>query len=149
MFIFMHSIVDLVSDFHIDVCGLMVSLLVCSYVGPRSPPGHRRQVVTVPPAIASAAAPSGSSRRCQWDMDGLVPYMEEVAIGVSDVGWQHLNTNFIAVVHNLPPELTGVMRKMAVACEHFCRTARGGVLVLDLSSLEDDESESDDGSESD
>ena len=52
-------------------------------------------------------------------MDGLVPYMEEVATGVSDVGWQHLSTNFIAAIHNLPLELTSVMRKIAVACEHF------------------------------
>ena len=69
MFIFMHSIVELVSDFHIDVCGLMLSLLVCADVGPVLPPGHRRRVVTVPPA----AAPSESSRRWQRDMDGLVP----------------------------------------------------------------------------
>ena len=82
-------------------------------------------------------------------MDGMVPYMEEVAIGVSDVGWQHLNTNFIFVVHNLPPELTGVMRKMAVACEHFHRTVRDGVLALDSSSSKDDESDSDDGFELD
>ena len=59
MFIFMHSIVELVSDFHIDVCGLMVSFLVCADVGPRFPSGHRRRVVTVPPA----AAPSRSSCR--------------------------------------------------------------------------------------
>ena len=61
MFIFVHSIVELVSDFHIDVCGLMVSLLVCADVGPRPPPEHRRWVVTVPPT----AAPSGSSHRRQ------------------------------------------------------------------------------------
>ena len=59
MFIFVHSIVELVNDFHIDVCGLMVSLLVCADVGPRLPPGHRRRVVTIRPA----AAPSGSSHR--------------------------------------------------------------------------------------
>ena len=59
MFIFMHSIVDLVSDFHIDVCGLMVSLLMCTDVGPFPPLGHQRQVVTVPPA----AAPFGNYRR--------------------------------------------------------------------------------------
>ena len=139
MFIFVHSIVDLVSDFHIDVCGLMVSLLVCAGVGPCPPPGHQRQVVTVPPM----ADPFGSSRRWQWDMDGMVLYMEEVATGVSDVGWKHMNTNFIAAVHNLLPELMGVMRNMAVACEHFRWTARGGVLALDSSSSEDDESELD------
>ena len=82
MFIFVHSIVDLVSDFHVDVCGVMVSLVVCEDVGPCPPPGHRRWVVTVPPA----AAPSGSSRRRKRDMDGMVPYMEEVATRVSDIG---------------------------------------------------------------
>ena len=60
-----------------------------------------------------------------------------------------MNTNFIASVHNIPPELTGVMRKMAVACKHFRSMERGGVLALDSSSSEDDESKSDDGSESD
>ena len=78
-----------------------------------------------------------------------MPYVEEVSIGVSDVGLKHLSTKFIAAIHNLPPELTGVMRKMAVACKHFCRTARGGLLAEDVSSSEDDDVESDDGSESD
>ena len=68
---------------------------------------------------------------------------------MSDVGWQHLNTNFIAAIHNLPPELMGMMRKMAVACEHFRKIVRGGLLVQDVSSLEDDDSESDDGFELD
>ena len=36
-----------------------------------------------------------------------------------------------------------------MACEHFHRTTRGGLLVEDVSSSEDDESELDDGSESD
>ena len=86
MFIVVHSIVELVSDFHVDVCGLMVSLVVCVDVGIFLPPGHRRQVVTVPPATDSVVAPSGNSHRRQRDMDGLVPYIEEVATGVSDVG---------------------------------------------------------------
>ena len=42
-----------------------------------------------------------------------------------------------------------MMRKMVVACEHFRWTVRGGLLVEDASSSEDDEAESDDGSESD
>ena len=87
MFIFVHSIVELVNDFHIDICGLMVFLLMCADVGPRLPPGHRRWVVTVPPMLASMPAPSGNSCRQQRDMDGIVRYMEEVATGVSDVGW--------------------------------------------------------------
>ena len=63
MLIFMHSIVGLVSNFHIDVCGLMVSLLVCADVGPHSPPRHRRRVVIVPLVADSTAAPLGKSRR--------------------------------------------------------------------------------------
>ena len=63
MVIPVHSIVELVSDFHIDVYGLMVSLFVCAYVGPCPPPGHRRRVVTVPPMAASMMTPSGNSRR--------------------------------------------------------------------------------------
>ena len=49
-----------------------------------------------------------------------MPYMEQLAIGVSDDGLQHLSTDMIAAIHNLPLELTSVMRKMAVACKHFC-----------------------------
>ena len=55
----------------------------------------------------------------------------------------------IATIHNLPPELTGVMRKMAMACEHFHRAARGDLPIEDVSSKEDDDTESDDESESD
>ena len=42
-----------------------------------------------------------------------------------------------------------MMRKMAVACEHFRQMARGGLLAEDASSSEDDDAESDDGSELD
>ena len=42
-----------------------------------------------------------------------------------------------------------MMRKMAVACDHFRRTARGGLLAEDVSSLEDDDDKSNDGFESD
>ena len=55
----------------------------------------------------------------------------------------------IVVIHNLPPELTGVMRKMAVSCEHFRRAARGDLLAEDDSSSKDDDTKSDDESESD
>ena len=41
----------------------------------------------MPPVAASAVAPSENPRKRQWDMDWLVPYMEEVATGVLDVGW--------------------------------------------------------------
>ena len=72
MFIFIHSVVELVGSLNVDICGLMVSLFVCADVGPLPPPGHRRQVVTVPLAIV----PTRSYHRRQRDMDGLVPYME-------------------------------------------------------------------------
>ena len=82
-------------------------------------------------------------------MDGLVSYMEEVSTGVSDVGWQHLSIDFIATIHNLHPELTGVMRKMAVACEHFCQAVRDDLPAEDESSSKYDDTESDDESELD
>ena len=141
----MHSIVEFVSGLHIDICGLMVSLFACVDFGPRPLPRHQRWVVTVPPV----AVPAGGSRREQWDMDGLVPYMEEVASRVSDDGWWHLSTNIIASIHNLPLELTGVMRKMAMACEHFRRAVRGDLPTEDESSLKDDVIESEIESKSD
>ena len=55
----------------------------------------------------------------------------------------------IASIHSLPLEWTGVMRKMAVACEHFRRAARGDLPTEDESSEEDDDTKSDDESESD
>ena len=55
----------------------------------------------------------------------------------------------VAAIHNLPPEWTSVMRKMAMACEHFRRVARGDLSTKDESSKEDDDTESDDESELD
>ena len=82
MFIFIHSVVELVGSFNIDICGLMVSLFVCVDVGPHPPPGHRRWVVTIAPAVV----PTGSSRR-QWrEMDGVLLYLEWLATRVSDDG---------------------------------------------------------------
>ena len=81
-------------------------------------------------------------------MDGLVPYMEELAIGVSDDGWQHLSSDMIVAIHNLPLELIVVMRKMAMACKHFHRVARGDLPAEDESSKEDDDTKLDDESES-
>ena len=49
----------------------------------------------------------------------------------------------IAIIHNLPPELTGVMRKMAMACEHFRLAVRGDIPTKDVSSDEADDTESD------
>ena len=68
---------------------------------------------------------------------------------VSDDGWQHLSSEMIATIHNLPPEWTGVMRKMVMACEHFCREARGDLPAGDESSKEYDDIELDDESELD
>ena len=39
MFIFIHSVVELVGILYIDICGLMVSLFVYVDIGPRSLPG--------------------------------------------------------------------------------------------------------------
>ena len=55
----------------------------------------------------------------------------------------------IAATHNLPPVWTGVMRKMAMACEHFHRVVRGDLPAEDESSEEDDDTESKDESELD
>ena len=68
---------------------------------------------------------------------------------VSDDGWQHLSSEMIATIHNLPPEWTGVMRKMAMDCEHFHRATRGDLPAEDESSEEDDDTELDDESKSD
>ena len=55
----------------------------------------------------------------------------------------------IAAMHNLFPELTGVMMKMAAACEHFHRATRGDLPIEDESSEEDDDTESDNEFDSD
>ena len=54
MFIFIHSVVELVGILHIDICGLMVSLFVCADVGPRLLPGHWRWVITIAPVVIPA-----------------------------------------------------------------------------------------------
>ena len=82
MFIFIHSVVELVGSLHIDLCGLMVSLFVYADVAPRPPPRHRRRVVTIAPAVV----PVRSSRRRQRNMDVLVSYMEQLATRVLDDG---------------------------------------------------------------
>ena len=55
----------------------------------------------------------------------------------------------IAAIHNLPLEWTSVMRKMVMACEHFCWVTRGDLPTEDESFEEDDDTESDDESELD
>ena len=49
----------------------------------------------------------------------------------------------IASIHYLPPEWTDVMRRMAMACQHFRWAARGDLPTEDESSKEDDDTESD------
>ena len=66
----------------IDVCGLMVSLFVYVYIGPRPPPRHQRRVV----AISHATVSTGSSCRKWWEMDGVLPYLEQLATRASDDG---------------------------------------------------------------
>ena len=58
MFIFVHSIVELVSDFHIDVHGMMVPFLVCADVGPRLPPRHWRKVVNSGNHVSTQVLPA-------------------------------------------------------------------------------------------
>ena len=82
-------------------------------------------------------------------MDVVLSYLEQLATRVSDDGWQHLSSEMIAAIHNLPPESTGVMRKMAMDCEHFRWAARGDLPAEDESSKKDDDIELDDESESD
>ena len=79
----------------------------------------------------------------------MLLYLEQLATGVSDDGWKHLSSDMIAAIHNLPSELTGVMMKMAMACEHFLWAARGDLPAEDESYEEDDDTKSDDESESD
>ena len=55
----------------------------------------------------------------------------------------------IVAIHNLPPEWTGVMRNMDMACEHFFQVVRGDLPIEDESSLKDDDTKSDDESELD
>ena len=115
MFIFIHSVIELVGILYDDICGLLVSLFVYTNIGPRPSPRNQRWVVT----IAPVAVPIGSSCRQWWEMDGVLPHLEWLATGVLDDGWQHLSSDMIAAIHNLPSKLTGVMRKMVMDCEHF------------------------------
>ena len=55
----------------------------------------------------------------------------------------------ISSIHNLPQEWIGVMRKMAMSCEHFLQAVTGDLSEEDESSEEDDDTESNDESESD
>ena len=55
----------------------------------------------------------------------------------------------ITAIHNLYPEWLGVMRNMAIACEHFYRVVRGDRPTEDESSKEDNDTESNDESELD
>ena len=57
MFIFIHSVVELVDSLYVDTCGLMVSLFVYVDIGPRPSPGHRRWVVTIAPTAVPAGNP--------------------------------------------------------------------------------------------
>ena len=61
----------------------------------------------------------------------MLSYLKRLATRVSDDGWKHLSSEMIAAIHNLRPEWTGVMRKMAMACEHFRRAARGDLPLED------------------
>ena len=94
-----------------------MSLFVYADIGPRPPPGHRRQVVT----IAPTAVPAGNLPRRRREMDDLLPHLERLATGISDDGWQHLSRDLITSIHSFPLEWTAVMRRMALACEQVRR----------------------------
>ena len=40
MFIFIHSVVELVDSLYVDICGQMVSFFLYADIGPLPPPGH-------------------------------------------------------------------------------------------------------------
>ena len=61
----------------------------------------------------------------------MLSYLEWLATGVSDDGWKHLSSEIIFAIHNLPLEWIGVMRKMAMDCEHFRWAARGDLPAED------------------
>ena len=93
--------------------------------------------------MAPVVVPTGSSRRQQQKMDGVLSYLEQPANGVSNDGWQHLSSDMIITIHILPLDFTGVMRKMVMACEHFHRAVIGDLPIEDESSEEDDDTKSD------
>ena len=82
-------------------------------------------------------------------MDGVMSYLERIPTGVSDDGTQHLSIEMIASIHSLSLEWTGVMKRIAMAYEHFCRVAKGNLPTEDESSEEEDDTDSDDESNSD
>ena len=98
--------------------------------------------------MAPAAVPAGNPCKRWQEVDGLLLHLEWLADGVSNDGWQHLSNDVIASIHSFPLEWTSMMRKMAVACDYFRREARGDLPIEDESSMEDDDIEPDDESES-
>ena len=77
MFIFIHSVVELVDDY---IYRLMVSFFVYADVGTHPLPGYQRRVV----AIAGTAGNPHKQRR---EVDDFFPYLEWLADGISDDGW--------------------------------------------------------------
>ena len=120
-------------------------LFMYADIGPLPLPKHQRWVV----AMALVAAPMRNPHRRRREMDGLLPHLEWLAIGVSDDGWQHLSNDMIASIHSFPLEWTSMMRRMAMACEDISQVARGNIPAEDESSEEDDDTESDDESDLD
>ena len=118
----------------------MVSLFVYADIGAHPPPKYHRRVVAI--------APVGNPRRRRQEVDEFLPYLEWLADGISNDGWQHLNNDMIASIHIFPPEWTSVMRRMAMACEYFRRAVRGDLPAEDESSKENDDTKTDDESES-
>ena len=131
---------------------LMGSLFVYVDVGPLLPPSSQRWVV----AIVELEVPTGNPRRLRHKLETIMPHLEQLAEGIADVVWQHLDNELIATCHSVPPEWTPLMRRIAVYYEYVRREARGDVAMEDDesfdedddSSKEDDETEPDDGDDS-
>ena len=82
-------------------------------------------------------------------MDDFLLYLEQLADGISDGSWQHLNNDLVATIHSFTLEWTSVMRRVVVACDYLHRAARGDLPAEDESSKEDDDTKPDDESGSD
>ena len=62
---------------------LMASLFAYADIGPRLPPGYQRWVVVIVELVVLA----GNPRRWRREVDTIMPHLEQLAEGISDVGW--------------------------------------------------------------
>ena len=118
VFIFIHRVVYLVDSLCVNMHILMVSLFACTNIGPRPPLGYQRWVVT----IAEPEVPVGNPHRWRHQLDTIMPHLEHLAEGISDVGWKHLDSE-LTTCHSMPPEWIPLMRRIVVAHEYVRRAA--------------------------